>query len=392
MRMWWVVGTRIICEDNLRGCPGLSNVTLTSSPSGPSGSQPPSFPQFDPLPSISQHSSAKRSRKTDRGRRKWAATPLARDAAFELKAHAVCIAQDSTPIELKVFDISSLSASSYGWTASPTLRLSPSLKKIWKNLDLLSTSNLRLLDLDGVSRIVLLDSRDRIIAVLGGVPPASEGQEWNEMTEQGNVAVEDFQEHSTFTKSQQHGRQGNFAYRTVSFGYGNGRKQPLNYRVNGDANQMVVGKLLKNPAIRQIAGSQRCTYMEYQTTNEELLCCYLYLCPNFPGTPYAALTVNAGPQSYLPPHKDPDNVVHGWCADTALGKFDPNKGGHLVLWDFGLVIWFPPGSTILFPSSLITHRLFRFKRARLGLPSSSTPQGVSFVGRQTAFKPTGISS
>ncbi|KAJ3871525.1 hypothetical protein F5051DRAFT_313881, partial [Lentinula edodes] len=156
---------------------------------------------------------------------------------------------------------------------------------------------------------------------------------------------------------------GDFAYRTVGFGYGNGRKQPLNYRVNGDANQRAVGELLKNPAIRRIAGFQKSifncyahkTYVEYQTTNEELLRHHPHLRPNFPGTPYAALTVNAGPQSYSPPHKDPDNVVHGWCADTALGKFNPDKGGHLVLWDLGLVIRFPPGSTILFPSSLITH-------------------------------------
>ncbi|KAJ3924291.1 MAG: hypothetical protein NXY57DRAFT_970273 [Lentinula lateritia] len=74
---------------------------------------------------------------------------LARDAAAELKEHATQIAQDSTPIELKAFDISSLPAGSNGWTASPTSKLSPGLK-IWKNLNSLSTSNLRLLDWDGV--------------------------------------------------------------------------------------------------------------------------------------------------------------------------------------------------------------------------------------------------
>ncbi|KAJ3804581.1 hypothetical protein F5876DRAFT_4642, partial [Lentinula aff. lateritia] len=209
----------------------------------------------------------------------------------------------------------------------------------------------------------LLDSSDRIIAVLGGIPPGSGGEDWKETATRAQEGVEDFREQSSFTKSQLHGRRGDFAYRTVGFGYGNGRKQPLNYRVNGEANQRAVRELLRNTAIRRIAGLQKSifncyahkTYVEYQTTNEELLRRHPHLRPNFPGTPYAALTVNAGPQSYSPPHKDPDNVVHGWCADTALGEFDPDKGGHLVLWDLGLVIRFPPGSTILFPSSLITH-------------------------------------
>ncbi|KAJ3737468.1 hypothetical protein DFJ43DRAFT_987002, partial [Lentinula guzmanii] len=54
-------------------------------------------------------------------------------------------------------------------------------------------------------------------------------------------------------------------------------------------------------------------------------------------------------------HQDADNAVHGWCIDTALGSFDPDKGGHLVLWDLGLVICFPPGAMIAFPLALITH-------------------------------------
>ncbi|KAI0041140.1 hypothetical protein FA95DRAFT_1478318, partial [Auriscalpium vulgare] len=45
----------------------------------------------------------------------------------------------------------------------------------------------------------------------------------------------------------------------------------------------------------------------------------------------------------------------GWCAVTALGSYDHRCGGHLILWELGLVIEFPPGCTILLPSALITH-------------------------------------
>lgn len=55
------------------------------------------------------------------------------------------------------------------------------------------------------------------------------------------------------------------------------------------------------------------------------------------------------------PHVDFGNLSWGWCAITALGKFDPDKGGHLVLWDLKYVVRFPPGSTIIIPSAMIRH-------------------------------------
>ncbi|KAJ3846668.1 hypothetical protein EV368DRAFT_69740 [Lentinula lateritia] len=147
-------------RENMGEGPGLTSVTLTPSSSDSLGSQPPSFPQLDPLPSLTQHLG---------------------------------------PIALKGFDMSSLPAGSNGWTASPTSKLSPGLKKLWRDLNLLSASSLRMLDWDGVSRRVLLDKSDRIIAVLGGVPPGSEGEDWEEKAEQALRAVDDFREQSTFS-------------------------------------------------------------------------------------------------------------------------------------------------------------------------------------------------
>ncbi|KAJ6480190.1 hypothetical protein C8R45DRAFT_1100778 [Mycena sanguinolenta] len=59
-------------------------------------------------------------------------------------------------------------------------------------------------------------------------------------------------------------------------------------------------------------------------------------------------------------------LLHGWkhsmqknfpgsCAITALGDFNPDICGHLILWDLWLVIRFPPGSTILLPSAIVCH-------------------------------------
>jgi hypothetical protein len=76
---------------------------------------------------------------------------------------------------------------------------------------------------------------------------------------------------------------------------------------------------------------------------------------NFKNSPWPAATFNFGPWTITFPHTDPGNLAFGWCAITALGSFDFRRGGHIILWDLGLVIDFPPGSTILIPSAVVRH-------------------------------------
>ncbi|KAF8145822.1 hypothetical protein K438DRAFT_1474322, partial [Mycena galopus ATCC 62051] len=76
---------------------------------------------------------------------------------------------------------------------------------------------------------------------------------------------------------------------------------------------------------------------------------------NFAKTVFAGCTFNFGPHAITRPHLDFGNLSWGWCAVTALGWFDPDMGGHLILWDLRLVIRFPPGATIFIPSAIIRH-------------------------------------
>lgn len=64
---------------------------------------------------------------------------------------------------------------------------------------------------------------------------------------------------------------------------------------------------------------------------------------------------NFGPKTVCFRHFDFANLPFGWCSITALGSYDPKQGGHLILWECGLVVEFPPGSTILLPSAIISH-------------------------------------
>ena len=68
-----------------------------------------------------------------------------------------------------------------------------------------------------------------------------------------------------------------------------------------------------------------------------------------------AAAYNLGPATVCRPHRDSANLSFGICTITALGRFDPKAGGHLVLRELGLVIEFPPGATALIPSAIITH-------------------------------------
>lgn len=76
---------------------------------------------------------------------------------------------------------------------------------------------------------------------------------------------------------------------------------------------------------------------------------------NFTSSVFEATTYNLGPRMTCFRHRDFGNLPFGLCAVTALGDFDYTKGGHLVMWEAHLVIEFPPGTTILLPSALISH-------------------------------------
>lgn len=94
-------------------------------------------------------------------------------------------------------------------------------------------------------------------------------------------------------------------------------------------------------------------YLKYKDTMETVFA-HAGLKRNFSNSVFPMCTFNVGPRTVCVAHKDSMNVP-GFCLITALGNFDCDKGGELVLWDFGLIIRFPPGSTVAIPSALVYH-------------------------------------
>ncbi|KAF9447925.1 hypothetical protein P691DRAFT_670464, partial [Macrolepiota fuliginosa MF-IS2] len=82
---------------------------------------------------------------------------------------------------------------------------------------------------------------------------------------------------------------------------------------------------------------------------------FKHLRRNFQTSVFPAAAFNFGPQVQTIRHRDSMNCPFGWCSIQALGKFDPSKGGHLVLDDLRLVVEFPPHSVAFIPSATLTH-------------------------------------
>ena len=70
---------------------------------------------------------------------------------------------------------------------------------------------------------------------------------------------------------------------------------------------------------------------------------------------FPTTTFNLGLQVTTVEHFDSMNLPYGWITLTSFGHYDSTKGGYLILSTLGLIIQFPAGSTILFPSSVTRH-------------------------------------
>ncbi|KAJ7689825.1 hypothetical protein B0H17DRAFT_1134760 [Mycena rosella] len=155
-------------------------------------------------------------------------------------------------------------------------------------------------------------------------------------------AMEEARASCSISEKRQHHQHGNWANLTASDSMGGGQVQP-EVLVNAVINTAVLIALLSNSAFIRYAG--------FATS----------ACPTTPTSRpflngiWCAVTFNLGPWTCMLGHRDYTNLVFGWCAIMVLSNFDYRKRGHLILWDCKLIIQFPPGTTILTPSTALFH-------------------------------------
>ncbi|KAJ4477734.1 hypothetical protein C8J55DRAFT_430599 [Lentinula edodes] len=167
-------------------------------------------------------------------------------------------------------------------------------------------------------------------------------------------------EAANWTRRERRHRRGDFPALARGISYGKGQREPM--RLVGER-QVMMDSLLNQDCFRRVAGFQSSAFAtwypknhaEHLRLNAELDEKLPHLRRNFENSVYLGMTVNFGPSTWTHIHTDSKNDVRIPCAITTGGRFNHKAGGHLILWDFKLILEFPPGATILLPSALIRH-------------------------------------
>ncbi|PPR08060.1 hypothetical protein CVT24_010958 [Panaeolus cyanescens] len=223
-----------------------------------------------------------------------------------------------------------------------------------------SEYHMKLITWDGFTPTPVYDCKGRRILVLAGHP---DDPSWKTSNLQEANRLMEYARHRSrvSTKSQKH-RRGEFTALRCGVSHGGGQVRPSNLH-NNKSNQKLLDELNRSRPFERMAGFATSAfatwapdlYAYYVKYAQKLYSKYPKLKRPFSMSAYSAVTYNTGPWVECFPHVDIANLPFGWCAVTALGDYDPTQGGHLVLWNLGLVIEFPPGSLILFPSATIVH-------------------------------------
>ncbi|KAJ7729124.1 hypothetical protein B0H14DRAFT_3169253 [Mycena olivaceomarginata] len=201
----------------------------------------------------------------------------------------------------------------------------------------------------GLLTIAILDSRRRVIALLGGAPQGAE--DWAQVTERASQRMHERIGRLSVSPEKLNHRRAQTPY----------APEPGELQQN-QANTVVTDELLADPDIQRIVGwtNPKYTFTSNICTADDRGPSVIFLlwAPKLYSFYQKAREALESERSFLRWNfvKTISQISPGGGAPSpALGWFDPDLGGHLILWDLRLVIRFPPGSTIFIPSALIRH-------------------------------------
>ncbi|KAJ7795404.1 hypothetical protein B0H14DRAFT_2391638, partial [Mycena olivaceomarginata] len=208
----------------------------------------------------------------------------------------------------------------------------------------------------------LVDADRYAFAILGGHPRDAN---WDkDIVPKAAELMEEAADGKATPLNEKIPRRGPHRSEIVGSSMGGGQEAPTNFFHSVLKTIVLTGLLVQEP-FQRIAGFTNTLFqtyapdlhLYYHTTMELLHGWNRKLQRNFlPSVSvFAAATFNFGLRTMMFPHLDFAHLAWGWCAITALGDFDPDLGGHIILWDLKLIIRFPPGCTLFIPSALVRH-------------------------------------
>ncbi|KAK0503914.1 hypothetical protein EDD18DRAFT_1305724 [Armillaria luteobubalina] len=166
---------------------------------------------------------------------------------------------------------------------------------------------------------------------------------------------------ANFCKPSNNHRRGGFPAVNIGISYGKGQKVPS--RLQNGALAAIINRLVGSEAVMRMATYASASlnlwaprlHGHYADHLDALYEKLPHLRPNFARSVFPCAAFNFGGNVWTFKHRDILNCPYGWCAITALGRFDHRRGAHLILWELKLFIQFPHGATIFIPSATITH-------------------------------------
>ncbi|KAF6762167.1 hypothetical protein DFP72DRAFT_597917 [Ephemerocybe angulata] len=221
-------------------------------------------------------------------------------------------------------------------------------------------SGLEYVDWDGIGPLLLTDPVSDAICLAGAGRNAS--AEATESQKAAGLAILNAGAAANFpAKKLVHKRGKDFGALNTGILWGQGPTEPYNLN-NGRYNQLLED-LKANPDIIRLATFQSSAlnmffpqlYKRYHCLRADVERHMKDLKWNFQRSVFSAAAFNFGPRTVTTPHRDSMNLPAGFCAIHALGEYDADLGGHLIVEELGVVIRFPPGSCILIPSAILTH-------------------------------------
>ncbi|KAE9391872.1 hypothetical protein BT96DRAFT_1000930 [Gymnopus androsaceus JB14] len=220
--------------------------------------------------------------------------------------------------------------------------------------------DMQVVEWNGKDSYAIVDREGRIISALAGTPC---DRNWGTLMKELEDAIANAREKMSFSNKQKEHIRGEYPSVSMGNSFGGGSKRPGTMAFYGKGNKAILMSVIATAAFQRLVGFTNCifeaftanTFGLYRDNLNALFAAHPKLVCWFGGSVFAGCSFNMGPYTVSWPHTDSHNLAFGWCAITALGSFNPDRGGHLILWDLGLIIRFPPGSTILIPSALLTH-------------------------------------
>ncbi|KIK56030.1 hypothetical protein GYMLUDRAFT_174872, partial [Collybiopsis luxurians FD-317 M1] len=200
------------------------------------------------------------------------------------------------------------------------------------------------------------DSGHLLVVRIGSPSDPTYAEDIEDMTK---AILEKGKETKWEAKEKKHKR-GGFPAAARGISYGKGQPEPMRM---SDKRQGMMEELMSRDSFRRVAGNQSAAlarwfprlYQDLCHRNVQLKERLPHLELNFSNSVFSSMTVNFGPSTWTYIHTDSKNDITVPCAITSGGNYDWKLGRHLVLWDFKVILEFPPGATILLPSALLCH-------------------------------------